>query len=78
MRNFGVQKTTVVSSTRKINSISLKYYVISVLILHFNCTKNFGVTLQGKLCLNYKVYFIHSQAFRALGLIRYITTISHL
>jgi hypothetical protein len=68
-----IQKTKIISFTRKINSIHFKYFVKSVLILRAECIKDLGVMLDSKLYFRCHVDFVHFHALRTLGLIHFIT-----
>jgi hypothetical protein len=67
-----IQKTKIVSFTRKTNSIHFKYFVRDVLILRAECIKDLGVMVDGKY-FHCHVDFVYSQALRTLALIRFIT-----
>jgi hypothetical protein len=70
---LNVQKTKIISLTRKTNSIRFNYYVSGVSILGTDCIKDLGVMLDSKLYFHSHVYYVHSQRLRILGIIRYIT-----
>jgi hypothetical protein len=70
---LNIQKTKIISFTRKTNSIHFKYFVKDVLILRAECIKDLGVMLDSKLYFHCHVDFVYSQALRTLGLIRFIT-----
>jgi hypothetical protein len=70
---LNIQKTKIISFTRKTKSINFKYFVKDVLILRAECIKDLGVMLESKLYFHWRVDFVYSQALRTLGLIRFIT-----
>jgi hypothetical protein len=70
---LNIQKTRILSLTRKTNRIHLKYFVKDVLILRAECIKEIGVMVDSKLYFHRHVDFVYSQALRTLGLIRFIT-----
>jgi hypothetical protein len=69
---LNVQKTRIISFTRKTNSTCFNYFVSGVSILRSDCIKDMGVMLDSKLHFHSHVDYLHSQGLRALGLIRYI------
>jgi hypothetical protein len=71
--DLNIQKTKIISFTRKINSIHSKYVVKGVLILRAECIKDLGVMVNSKLYFHCHVDFVYSQALGTLGLIRFIT-----
>jgi hypothetical protein len=70
---LNIQKTKIISFTRKTNSINFKYFVKDVLILPAECIKDLGVLVDSKLYFHCHIDFVYSQAVRTLGLIRFIT-----
>jgi hypothetical protein len=70
---LNIQKTKIISFTRKTDSIHFKYFVKDVLILRAECIKYLGVIIDSKLHFHWRVDFVYSQALRTLGLIRFIT-----
>jgi hypothetical protein len=68
-----IQKTRIISFMRKTNSVHFNYYVSNEIILHSDCIKDLGVTLDSKLYFYRHVDFVYSQALRTLGLICYVT-----
>jgi hypothetical protein len=68
-----IQKTKIISFTRKTNSVSFNYYVNGVLILRSDSIKDLGVRIDSKLYFHCHADFVYSQALRTLGLTRYIT-----
>jgi hypothetical protein len=70
---LNIQKTKIISLTRKTNSIHFKYFVKDVLNLRAEYIKDLGVILDSKLYFHCHVDFVYSQALRTLGLIRFIT-----
>jgi hypothetical protein len=69
---LNIQKTRIISFMRKTNSVHFNYYVSNKIILHSDCIKDLGVMLHSKLYFHCHVDFVHSQALRTLGLIRYV------
>jgi hypothetical protein len=69
---LNVQKTRIISFTRKTNSICFNYFVSGVSILHTDCIEDLGVMLDSKLHFHSHVDYLHSQGLRTLGLIHYI------
>jgi hypothetical protein len=70
---LNVQKTKIISFTRKTNTIRFIYYVSGVSILRTDSIKDLGVMLDSKFYFHSHVEYVHSQGLRTLGLIRYIT-----
>jgi hypothetical protein len=70
---LNIQKTRIISFTRKTSSVHFNYYVSNEIVLRSDCIKGFGIMLDSKLYFNRHVAFVHSQALRTLGLIRYVT-----
>jgi hypothetical protein len=68
-----IQKTKIITFTRKTNRIHFKYFVKDVLILRAEYMKDLGVMLDNKLYFHCHVDFVYSQALKTLGLIRFIT-----
>jgi hypothetical protein len=58
---LNIQKTKIISFTRKTNSIHFKYSVKDVLILHSDCIKDIGVMVDSKLYFHCHVDFVYSQ-----------------
>jgi hypothetical protein len=69
---LNIQKTKIISFTRKTNSIHFKYFVKDVLILRAECIKDLGLMVDSKLYFHCHVDFVYSQALRTLGLIRFV------
>jgi hypothetical protein len=63
----------IISFTRETNSVHFNYYDSNEIILRSDCIKDLGVMLDSKLYFHHHVDFVHSQALRTLGLIRYAT-----
>jgi hypothetical protein len=70
---LNIQKTKIISFTRKTNSINFNYYIGDALILRSHCINDLGVMLDSKLYFHCHVDLVYSQALRTLGLIRFIT-----
>jgi hypothetical protein len=70
---LNIQKSKIISFTRKTNSVHSKYFVRDVLIFRVECIKDLGVMVGSKLYFHSHVDFVYSQALRTLGLIRFIT-----
>jgi hypothetical protein len=70
---LNIQKTKIISFTRKTNKIRFNYYIKDVLISRSDCTKDLGVMLNSELYFRCHVNFVYSQALRTLGPIRFIT-----
>jgi hypothetical protein len=68
-----VQKTKIIFFTLKTNIIHFNYEISDVLILRSDGIKDIVFMLDSKLYFHYHAYYVHSQAVRALVLIRYIT-----
>jgi hypothetical protein len=69
---LNIQKTRIISFTRKTNSVHFNYYFSNEIILCSDCIKDLGVMFNNKLYFRH-VDFVHSQALRTLGLICYVT-----
>jgi hypothetical protein len=61
---LNIQKTKIISFTRKTNSIHFKYSVKDVLILRAECIKDLGVIVDSKLYFHCHVDFVCSKALR--------------
>jgi hypothetical protein len=59
---LNIQKTKIISFTRKTNSIHFNYFVKDVLILHAEYIKDLDVMLDSKLYIHCHVNFVYSQA----------------
>jgi hypothetical protein len=59
--------------TRKTNSIHFGCFLGDLLIIRTDCVKDLGVMLGIKLHFDRHVDYLHSQALKLLGLIRFIT-----
>jgi hypothetical protein len=70
---LNIQKTRIISFTRKTNSVHFNYYVSNAIILRSDCIKDLGVMLDSKLYFHRHVDFVHFQALRTLGVIHYVT-----
>jgi hypothetical protein len=70
---LNIQKTRIISFTRKTNSVHFNYYVSNEIILRSDCIKDLGIMLDSKLYFHRHADFVYSQALRTLGLIRYVT-----
>jgi hypothetical protein len=55
------------------HSVHFNYNANNEIILRSDCIKDLGVMLGSKLYFHRHIDFVHSQALRTLGLIRYIT-----
>jgi hypothetical protein len=73
---LNIQKTKIISFTRKTNSIHFKYFVKDVLILRAECIKDPGVIIDNNLYFHCNVDFVYSQALRTLGLFVVLLIIS--
>jgi hypothetical protein len=71
--DLNIQKTRIISFTRKTYSVHFNYYVSNEIILRSDCIKDLGVMLDSKLYFHRHVDFVYPQALRTLGLIRYVT-----
>jgi hypothetical protein len=69
---LNIQKTRIISFTRKTNSVHFNYYVSNAIILRSDSINDLGVMLDSKLYFHRHVDFVHFQALRTLGLIRYV------
>jgi hypothetical protein len=67
-------KTTIISSSRKRNSIYFNYKLCNHLITRSYCVKDLGVLLDCKLYFHQHIDYILSQGLKMLDLIRYITS----
>jgi hypothetical protein len=67
-------KTTIISFTRKTNSIYFNYKLCNNLVVRSQCVKDLGVLLDCKLYFHQHINYIFSQSLKMLGLIRYITS----
>jgi hypothetical protein len=56
---LNIQKTRIISFTRKTNSVHFNYYVTNEIILCSDCIKDLGVTLDSKLYFHCHVDFVH-------------------
>jgi hypothetical protein len=65
---LNIQKSRIISFTRKTNSVHFNYYVSNAIILRSGSIKDLGVMLESKLYFRRHVDFVHSQALRKLGL----------
>jgi hypothetical protein len=63
----------MISFTRDTTSFHFNYFLSDLLIVEINCVKDFGVMLDSKLHFHCHVDYLHSQALKLLGLIRFIT-----
>jgi hypothetical protein len=70
--NFG--KTTIISFTRKTNSIYFNYKLRNNLVSRSQCVKDLGVLLDCKLYFHQHIDYIFSQCLKMSCLIRYITS----
>jgi hypothetical protein len=70
---LNIQKTKIISFTRKTSSIHFKYFVKYVLMLRSECIKDLGIMLCSKLYFICHVDFVYSQTLKILGLIHFIT-----
>jgi hypothetical protein len=59
-----IQKSKIISFTRKTNSIYFNYYVKDVLISRTDCIKDLGVTLESKLYFHCHVDFVYFQTLK--------------
>jgi hypothetical protein len=71
---LNLSKTTIISFTRKTNSIYFNYKLCNNLEARSQCVKNLGVLLDCKLYFHQNINYIFSQSLKMLGLIRYITS----
>jgi hypothetical protein len=65
-------KTTIISFSRKTNSIYFNYKLCNNLVTRSQCVKDLGVRLDCKLCFHQHIDCILSQGLKMLGFIRYI------
>jgi hypothetical protein len=69
---MNIGKTTIISFSRKTNSILFNYTLCNNLVTRSQCIKDLGVLLDCKLYFHLHVDYILSQGLKMLGLIRYI------
>jgi hypothetical protein len=67
-------KITIISFSRKTNSIYFNYKLCNNLVTRFQCIKDHGVLLDCKLYFHKHIHYILSQGLKMLGLIRYSTS----
>jgi hypothetical protein len=72
--NTSIGKTTIISLSRKTNSILFNYKLCNNLVTCSQCVKDLGVLLDCKLYFHQHGDYILSQGLKMLGLIRYITS----
>jgi hypothetical protein len=70
-------KTTIISFSRKTNSIYFDYKLYNNLVTYSQCIKDFSVLLDRKLYLHQHSDYILSQGLKMLDLIRHITSFLH-
>jgi hypothetical protein len=73
---LNLSKTTIISFTRKTNSIYCNYKFCNNPMALSQCVKNLGVLLDCKLYFHQHINYIFSKSLKMLGLIRYITSSS--
>jgi hypothetical protein len=71
---INIGKTTIISFSRKTNSILFNYKLCSNLVTRSQCVKDLGVLLDCELYFHQHVDYIFFAGFKMLGLIRYITS----
>jgi hypothetical protein len=71
---LNLSKTTVISFTRKTNSIYFNYKLCNNLVARSQCVKDLGVLLHCKLYFHQHINYVFSQSLKMLGLIGYITS----
>jgi hypothetical protein len=71
---LNLSKTTIISFTRKTNSIYFNYNLCNNPVARSQCVKDLGVLLDCKLYFHQHINYIFSQSLKMLGLIRYITS----
>jgi hypothetical protein len=71
---LNVNKTTVISFSRKMNLCLFDYKLCESLITWTECIKDLGVQIDSELHFHHHVDYIFSQAVRLLGLIRTVTS----
>jgi hypothetical protein len=71
---LNLSKTTIISFTRKTNSIYFNYKSCNNPVARPQCVKDLGVLLDCKPYFHQHINYIFSQSFELLGLIRYITS----
>jgi hypothetical protein len=70
---LNVNKTRVITFSRKMNLCLFDYKLCELLITQTECIKDLGVQIDSKLHFHHHVDYIFSQANRLLGLIRTVT-----
>jgi hypothetical protein len=71
---INLDKTTIISFSRKTNSIYFNYKLCNNLVTCCQCVKALSVLLDCKLYFHQHIDCILSQGLKMLGLIRYITS----
>jgi hypothetical protein len=71
---LNLSKTTIISFTRKTNSIYFNYKLCNNPVARSQCVKDLGVLLGCKLYFHQHINYIFSQSLKMLGLIQYITS----
>jgi hypothetical protein len=71
---LNLSKTTIISFTRKTNSIYFNYKLCNNPVARSHCVKGLGVLLDCKLYFHQHINYIFSQSLKMLGLIRYNTS----
>jgi hypothetical protein len=71
---LNLSKTTIMSFTRKTNSIYFNYKLCNNPVARSQCVKDPGVLLDCKLYFHQHINYIFSQSLKMLGLILYITS----
>jgi hypothetical protein len=71
---INLDKTTIISFSRKTNSIYCNYKLYNNLVTRSQCVKGLGVLLDCKLYFHQHTDCILPQGLKMLGLIRYITS----
>jgi hypothetical protein len=70
---INIFKTNIIYFVRKTNGIHFNYSVGDLLIVRTDCVKYLRVMLDSKLHFHRDVDYLHFQALKLLGLIRFIT-----
>jgi hypothetical protein len=73
MIRINILQADIIFFTRKTNSINFNFWGGDLLILRTHRVKELGVMLDSKLYFLRHFDYLHSQALKLLGLIRYIT-----
>jgi hypothetical protein len=72
---ISIFRTSMISFIRKTNSINFNYFLDDLLSVRTDSVKDLGLTSDSKLHFYRHVDYLHSQAQKLLGVIRFVTII---